>query len=186
MKKLSLLFSLTLLSLSTIMAQDSSSGVKAGVNFSNFVGDDADGVDSRTGFHIGIAHNIKISDVFAFQPEALYSSQGAKFSEDDVKYKLDYIAFPFLADVTVFPGLSLQAGPQLGFLINEEVESEGISVELDEAENFDLSAAVGAQYKLDDLNLFFQIRYYYGFTDVIEDININNSNFTLSIGYIFF
>jgi hypothetical protein len=187
MKKNLLLTALVILSITSLSAQSFKFGAKAGVNFSTFVGDDADGFDSRTSFHLGAVGNFNISDEFSIQPELLYSAQGAEVSEDgeNVTLKLDYITLPILADFTIAPGLSLQGGPQLGFLASEEVEANGVSVELDEFEGFDLAAALGAQYKLSETDLFFQIRYTVGITDVLQDVNVNNSTISLSVGYFF-
>lgn len=187
MKKILLIGVITILGITEVIAQDFKFGAKAGVNFSTFVGDDSDGSETRTAFHLGVVGNYKISEKFAVQPELLYSAQGAEGNDDGISltYKLDYINIPILADYTIAPGLSLQAGPQLGFLANEEVESANVSVELDEAEAFDFAAAFGAQYKLKDLDLFFQFRYTLGLTDVLQDVNATNSTLSLSIGYFF-
>lgn len=187
MKKNLLFLVLVILGTTSLTAQSFKFGAKAGVNFSTFVGDDADGSDSRTAFHLGAVGHFNISDKFAIQPELLYSAKGAKNTEDGetLTYKLDYISLPILADFSVAPGLSLQAGPQLGFLANEEAEFDGVSVELDEAEGFDFGAAIGAQYKLTELDLFFQVRYTFGLSEVIQDVDVNNSNISLSVGYFF-
>ncbi|MGV1002788.1 outer membrane beta-barrel protein [Empedobacter falsenii] len=77
-------------------------GAKAGLNVSNLSGDNQN-ADAKVGFHVGGYANIKFAEKFAFQPELLYSAQGAKESGQiyvnqeignvnaDVKYKLDYI-----------------------------------------------------------------------------------------------
>ena len=63
-------------------------------------------------------------DEFSFQAVLLYSAQGAKsdYSEtlNDVTFrytsvKLEYIHVPLLAKFYIVEGLSLEAGPQVGF-----------------------------------------------------------------------
>ena len=121
-------------------------GAKAGVNFASINGDETNGVDGRTGFHIGAVAEIPISDKFAFAPELLYSTQGAKvdfreeffgsvFSQESTT-KLDYLNLPLMAKFYVAEGLSIQAGPQIGFLLSAksdgETNSNGDVTEFDE------------------------------------------------------
>ena len=100
MKKLMLLAAVAVFGLSNVNAQEVKFGVKAGVNFASLTGDDADGLDGKTGFHVGGVAVIGISEKFAVQPELVYSSQGAKDTEEgvDVDYNLDYINLPVLAN----------------------------------------------------------------------------------------
>lgn len=185
MKKLILCAAIAAFGLSNVNAQEVKFGAKAGVNFASLSGDDADGLDGRTSFHIGGVVNIGISEKFAVQPELVYSSQGFTFSESgvDVTGKLDYINLPVLADFTVANGFSIQAGPQVGFNITDKVEAEGESESLD-AESIDFGAAFGAQYKM-ETGLFFQARYSLGFSEVIKDVDVKNNVISLSVGYMF-
>lgn len=182
---------LTVFAFLTVNAQDFHFGAKAGVNFSTFVGDGADGADGRTNFHVGAVGNVKISDVFAVQPEILFSAQGAEFTEEGttVEFKYNYINVPILADFTVTDGLSFQAGPQFGFLINDEAEAGGVTVDLDDlgidSKGFDFGAAVGAQYRLPSIDLFFQARYTFGLSEIADDADSQNSVFSVSVGYFF-
>lgn len=59
-------------------------GAKAGLNFSNLTGDDAD-LDGRTSFHLGLIAEIMFSEKFGIQPEVLYSAQGAKEGDETLK-----------------------------------------------------------------------------------------------------
>lgn len=66
----------------TVIAMISSNaqqfGVKAGLNLASVTGDFTDDFDGRASLHFGVVAEFKISDVFSFQPELIYSSQGAK------------------------------------------------------------------------------------------------------------
>lgn len=172
-------------------SQDFSFGAKAGLNFSTFTGDGADGLDGRTSFHVGAVGNIGISNVLAIQPEILYSAQGAEATEQgtNVVFKYDYINVPVLVDFTVTEGFSLQAGPQFGFLINDQAEAQGVTIDLDDlgvdSNGFDFGAAVGAQYKLPTIDLFFQARYTFGLSEIADESESQNSVFSLSVGYFF-
>jgi hypothetical protein len=185
MKKLFLCAAIAVFGLSNVNAQEVKFGAKAGVNFASLSGDDADGLDGRTTFHIGGVVRIGISEKFAVQPELVYSSQGFTFSEFgiDVTGKLDYINLPIMADFTVAEGFSLQAGPQIGFNITDKVEAEGESESLD-AESIDFGLALGAQFKM-ETGLFFQARYAMGLSDVASDGDIKNSVLSVSVGFFF-
>lgn len=185
-----------------MLAQEISFGAKGGVNFANFGGDDAEEADmkSLTGFHLGLVAEFKFSERLSFQPELLYSSQGAKasetfFDEDfgnmnvDVKLKVDYISLPLLLKLYPIEGLSLDIGPQISILVDSDAEAdfqgENFSVDIkDETNSFDFSGAFGIGYHL-PVGLFLQGRYILGFTDVYEESNLRNRLFQLSIGYKF-
>lgn len=155
-------------------AQEIHFGGKAGVNFASFTGDDADGFDGRTAFHIGLAAELGITDKFSIQPELLYSAQGGEFQDIDID--IDYLTLPVLAKYYAAENFSIEAGPQFGFKVNE-----GDNVD---AESFDLGIAAGLGYKLNDL--FFQGRYVFGLSDVGDGGDIKNGLFQISIGYWFF
>lgn len=201
MKKILLLTTFMILSVTGVQAQDVSFGIKGGVNFSNFSGDDADMLetDGRTGFHLGLIAEIMFTENLGVQPEVLYSSQGAKsdFQMDDEffgslsidEFKLDYISIPVLLKYYFIEGLSLEVGPQFSFVANSEVEGsvDGVSSTEDfddETESFDFGGALGLGYEL-PIGLLFQGRYVMGFNDVYTDSDFRNSVFQLSVGFKF-
>lgn len=183
-------------------------GLKAGMNFSMITGDDTDDFDGKFGIHAGIVAEFPLSDQFSLQPELIYSAQGDKgsFVEDglkmDAELKLDYLILPVMAKYYVGDGFSLEAGPQIGFVVNSElsVKAEGMSVTVDLKDlvkDIDFGFGFGLGYKLENgLNL--SGRYYVGITNFIEsegsllgetiysDGSKNHNNvFQLSIGYFF-
>lgn len=183
MKKLFLFAVLFIFTLTTTHAQDISFGIKAGVNFSSVTGDNVDELDGRTSLHAGGVVNIGISELFAVQPEVLFSAQGATTSEEgiDATVKLDYINIPIMADFTVAEGFSLQGGPQIGFNMTSEVEWEDETEELEDIESLDLGLGIGAQYRL-PMGVFFQARYVIGMSDISsDDSDDKNQNSVLSI-----
>jgi len=172
-------------------------GVKGGVNFANLIGNDLDDQRSRTSFHVGVVGELPVADIFSLQAEVLYSGQGVKAKvpaggilggSDDVEYQLDYINVPVLAKFYITKGLSVEAGPQFDFLVNEEYDfnpdSDPGDVETNNAEKFGFGVAGGLTFQT-EMGLFASGRYTYGFTDVIEDADIHNSVFQISIGYKF-
>ena len=214
MKKLSIFIAIMLFGFSTVNAQEINFGAKAGVNFASITGDDTDDLDGRTSFHIGIVAEIVISDKFSVQPELLYSSQGAtsedSYTEEDINIKeegtvkLDYINLPIMAKFYVGEGFSLEAGPQIGFLMNSEIEmkltasgagvSESISVTedlKDHIKGIDFGLNLGVGYKMEN-GLNFGARYNLGLSDANDDpeffesdSSFKNSVIQVSVGYFF-
>ena len=98
-------------------------GVKAGVNYSNIIkgdGNNSFNTDYLVGYHAGLTLDIKISDNFAFTPEALYSTKGYKSTSTFGKFTqtTHFIDVPILATIKVAKGLNLVAGPQVSFLLS--------------------------------------------------------------------
>jgi len=221
MKKI-LLSVVAVMALGTAQAQEVQFGAKAGVNFANFGGDVED-ASSRTGFHAGVVAELKLSETFSIQPELLYSQQGSQtedtFSESfggvnystntEAKQTLNYINLPILAKYYVMEGLSLEVGPQVGFLISAESKydmtttSEGGGTTVSETESgsvdnkdayksIDFGVVAGVGYEL-PMGLFFQARYQAGLSSVLEDseelddadFSTTNNVVSLSVGFKF-
>src|SRR5687768_17620221 len=77
-------------------------GVKAGLNLANLSISEADDTfepENRTGFVAGVFVTMRGGGIFAFQPEALISMQGAKFTDgtDSGTAKIDYFKLPLPA-----------------------------------------------------------------------------------------
>lgn len=178
MKK-ALILTATLLFLSIdSQAQSIKFGLKAGANYANFTGNEADGFDGLTSYHVGAVLELKVLENFAVQPELLYSSQGAKRDGfDDVK--LDYVTVPVLAKFYLISDrLSLEAGPQFSFLVNDNLEQTF------KKKDFDFAAVGGLGFNFTE-NIFAQARYVVGLTDTTKDAEIKNSVIQLSLGYRF-
>ena len=78
MKRIFLTVSLCALFAAGAFAQGMSGGLKAGLNLSNFAGDDVDGTDMRIAYHVGGFVNFGLTDALSLKPELLYNSIGAK------------------------------------------------------------------------------------------------------------
>lgn len=169
-------------------------GAKGGVNFSNFSGDGWSGFDdgkARTAYHFGLVSEIPVTDRFSIQPEVLYSAQGYDIARrdngNDLEHKLDYVNVPVLVKLYVFDGLSVEAGPQFGFLADHEVGTGDNDVEIsdDNINSFDLSLGLGASYKFN--KFFLYGRYNAGMTDIyeVEGVEAKNSVVQAGIGLLF-
>lgn len=169
-----------------MQAQGIHFGIKGGVNFANLNGDiDAAGI---TSFHAGAVLELNVVPTFSVQAEGLFSTQGATIKDEanvgenivavSRDINLDYISVPVMAKYYIVPKkLSLMAGPQFSFLVND-------AEEVFESKSFDMAAAGGVELKI-VAGLFAQARYTIGLTDVYEDVDSKNAVFQLSVGYFF-
>jgi len=213
MKKLLFLTAIAVFTFNSSIAQEDTSseegisfGVKVGGNISNTSNgkEIVDvGTDNKYGFNIGVAVHIPISEKFSIQPEVVYSQQGfttnTEFNLDlfdvgNVDWRFDYINIPVMASYELVKGLTIQAGPQIGFNINAEVFNDDIDLGgdfdlSDETNTLDFGAGLGAQYEL-DFGLFFQVRYVWGLSNYIDSEDADNETYSnrvgsLSVGYFF-
>lgn len=173
MKKLFVMAILFVAGSTSMNAQGIDFGVKAGANFSKLDGDGIDG-DNLTSFHVGALLELNIFENFSLQPEVMYSSQGTKIEDEDIK--LDYLSVPVLAKFYLISDkLSLEAGPQFSFLVNDDVP------ETFETKSFDFAAIGGLGFNVTN-NIFVQARYVIGLTDTTKEAEVTNKVIQLSVG----
>lgn len=125
-------------------------GIRSGVNFSKWAGEDLqiieDLVDKTegyvvtkgtTGIHIGGYVHIPVSEVFSFEPGLGYSKKGYSLKGDFqvpvLKYlgvnaraqvQSHYIDMPLLIKANVYKGLQIYAGPQLSYLVRSTLNAK--------------------------------------------------------------
>lgn len=140
-------------------AQESSWGVKGGVNFATASSEEDPGIafDYRIGLVAGGFFTWPIGSHLDLQPEALYSQQGATIDVlgVDSTIKTDYLVTPILVRYKLRStgrGLVLFAGPSLGFKLSAKAESEfgGLTAEddiSDDIESFDYGVVFGAGWE---------------------------------------
>lgn len=168
-------------------------GPKAGVNFANLSG--LDNTEMKTGFHVGAVAEIKFNEKFSIQPEVVYSAQGAKGMLNNIEGKanLDYINIPILAKYYIVDGFSVEAGPQVGFLVKAEGKGtvNNVSVTTDVKDNFkstDFGLGFGLAYDL-PVGMFVNARYNLGLSDIRNNTSsgdaIKNNMIQVGIGYKF-
>ncbi|WP_066224457.1 porin family protein [Formosa haliotis] len=179
-------------------------GVKGGVNFANlnYDGDDLD-FSSKTGFSVGVMAELPLFENAVLQPEIMYSQMGAETSYrnehvDNSSYdgtmRLNYITVPVMFKYFVIEGLSLQAGPQIGFLVASKNEYQDDFFGFENNDEMDLSdltnsvdagVSFGIGYQFMS-HFYCDARYYLGISEVFEnDIEMSNRVFQLSLGYFF-
>ena len=170
MKKLSLFVSLLFVG-TAVMAQVSTKlGVKAGLNVAN-VSVEPQGFEkgSRLGFHGGLLAHIHVSPAFGIQPEVLYSNQGFEDKSNASEWKLNYLNVPVMFQYMFDNGFRIQAGPQVGFLLDGKVaDNYGEGADLDispDLKKVDASVGVGLGY-LSYSGLGIEGRYNHGLSNI--------------------
>lgn len=165
-------------------------GIKGGINASNFMGDVEDNA-MRYGLHIGILSEIIINDKISLQPELLYSAQGFKNETPGFysKSKFDYILLPVLVKYYAAEKLSIEAGPQVGFLVNSINRDNNGNTDIKDQSIVDFGVNLGMSYDLSN-GIFVSGRYNLGITNVNNSktsgaFNYTNSVFQLSVGILF-
>jgi len=164
-------------------------GIKGGLNVTSLMGD-VEELSIRTSVHLGFLAEIIVSDNFSIQPELLYSGQGATVdATGGGRIKLNYVTLPVLAKFPVVKGLSLEAGPQVGFLVNSKSKTNTTNDSIDGIKTLDFSVAAGLEYELKN-GVIFQGRYTLGLTNVggtlvPENDRAFNSAIQFSVGYLF-
>lgn len=220
MKIIRLLFlSLTFTFFNLSLAQetqdkDSYFGVKIGANSSNLSGEstkDKEGretdVTSRVGFYAGGFYHHQLSDKLSFQPELLFSYQGASI---DIKrwealpvtagsdIDLPYILLPLMLQYELFDNFSLEVGPQLGYNLGKFIIIKGKVVlngetflledRLEDVARWDFSVLAGAGYSFNE-NFTVKFRFAKGLNSLDQRkqdaFTLYNQVFSLGLEYNF-
>lgn len=174
-KKAIIMLALLVATATPAAAQGAGFGVKAGVNFANLNFDPDEGADisTRTGIAAGVFATVPVAPRFAFQPEVLFSQQGAKAEDDgfEATFKLNYVNIPLLANINLGGGenpVSLLLGPQIGFRTSAKVEGEGEEEDLkDDTESTDFGIVVGIAASIRNIGI--EARYTHGLRNINAD-----------------
>lgn len=175
-----------LMAAGTVSAQNINIGTKIGLNSYTINTDNNSDFDSRIGIHAGLLGHIHLNNDFALQPEIVYSMQGAKSGDNELK--LDYINIPVLVQYMFDNGFRLQAGPQLGLLINAKAENNNSSSDLkDQFKSVDAGLSFGVGYVHPPTSFGIDARYNLGLNDISESSNVESTNrgFQIGIFYLF-
>lgn len=166
-----------LLALTTVEAQKI--GVKAGVNMATVTGKDVSGVDPMTSFYAGVYKEFSVvPELFFIQPELQYSVQGYKDKATDTNVNLGYIQLPVMARVYFLKTISLEAGPQVGYKVNDNLENN------DNINSFDASVAGGLGFNF-PMGLSLSARYVHGLTNIDKDLDVKHQVIQLGASFKF-
>ena len=186
-------------------------GVQAGATIANWKGDALQSLNnvvdlsngfittkSKTGISIGGYLNIPVSDKISFEPGLQYAQKGytmqgnlkidaLKFLGVNASAKVEahYIDVPLVLKAEVAKGLSIYAGPQLSYLVKNNLHLNagvlGISLynnKIDITDNFnrvDMGIAGGIGYKFDN-GFNIKAGYDYGLSKLDKNDNFKAYN----------
>ncbi len=185
MKKFFVGLLMALMIVGTAEAQEVNLGIKGGVNLYNIAGDSD--FTMRSGLHVGLLGHIHFTDQYALQPELMLSTQGTAIRNTDTWVDLSYLNIPVLFQYMFNNGLRLQAGPQLGLLLNSQERTGRVSVDInDEIATIDVGVSVGASYVHTASGFGVDARYNHGLTNInkaTDDIHTNRG-FQVGVFYL--
>lgn len=167
-------------------------GVKAGANVTKV--DGASFKDQfRYGYHLGGFVEVRMGNKLVLQPEVLFNQYSSKLDSNyknvyqnvfngNSNIKLNYLSIPILLNYKVIGSfLSIQAGPQVGILIDQSktvLENGGKAFK-----DGDFSMLAGLQFKI--ANFRVNGRYAIGLNniaDITDDGKWKNQGFQVSVG----
>jgi hypothetical protein len=156
-------------------------GIKGGLNLYNLDGNGKSNV--KSGLHLGLLSHIHLTNQFAFQPEILYSMQGTKYDGSDNSLNLDYINIPLLFQYMFDNGFRIQAGPQVGFLVNAKAKTGNTTVNVKDGYNsLDLGLSIGGSYVYPGTGFGIDARYNHGLSNIYESSTFNATNRGVQLG----
>lgn len=171
-------------------AQPVAFGLKGGLNVYNVKNDPGAEYDSKIGFNAGALAHIHLASQLALQPEVVYSAQGAKYNlgNTEAKLKLGYINVPVMLQYMFDNGFRIQAGPQVGFLINAKTEIGDVESDVkDQLKTIDFGVGAGIGYIDPKSGFGVDARYNLGLSDITEDNGSKSTNrgFQVGVFYLF-
>jgi hypothetical protein len=199
MKKILLLIAIALCA-STFSYGQFALGLKLGYNGTKLTTNlDSIKADFNSGFHVGAwAH---FGKRLYFAPEFLYCMSGTVFSNDGSlstnewkqKITIGTMDIPLLLGFKIIHSGALtwrlELGPEISFVVNKKVSDEGstsphITTDDIKAANWYVLGGTG----IDVLFLTFDVRYKYGLSQLVTDVNnstlsTNNSQLLVSVGF---
>lgn len=155
-------------------------GIKGGLNVSNLYVDDVDDENPRYGFHLGVYTQLFESDVFAIQPEILYSTKGTRITYDelglqgDAKFNLNYIDIPVLAVFKLGDAAEIHLGPYFSYLVSANVDIDGDidsyeELDRDDYKTWDYGISGGVGFNVGAVQI--GARYNYGLQKIADSDN---------------
>ena len=117
-------------------------------NLATIVGDNTDDMSMKVGLGAGADAMYQLSSLVGLSGGLYYSMQGAN-GKGDVKYNVDELLIPLMANFYVYPNLALQVGLQPGFIVDAKIKSD--KVEVDSSDSFqsvEISLPLGISYEI--------------------------------------
>ena len=124
---------------------------------------------NKLGYTFWAFIGIKFSNNIGIQAEALYSQQGSSDSKGGFDAEVVYFKVPLVCKYYISNGINFYAGPQLGFVIDDNfneflIPQDGGTDQL-KSEPIDISGVIGIGYEIIN-GLCLDGRFDFGFNDV--------------------
>jgi hypothetical protein len=174
-------------------------GAKAGISFTNFLGDSDPEFEQKTNFSGGFSFRHEMNRNASFQPELLYVVKGSKTQTEidgidaNLSFSITYLEVPALFRYSLNPrsGVSpvIAAGPVASWNIDSRVRfsAVGSDVEFTESDDsikqfdFGVAAEVGADFRWDLRTISVGVRYTYGVSNLVDNPDDPKHNGALSL-----
>lgn len=160
------------------------SGIKGGLNLSNFITDEVTDDNVRVGFHVGVYTQLFNSNAFAIQPEVNYSTKGNRATfesgiiDQENKFNLNYIDIPILAVFKLGEVVEIHAGPYWAYLVGANIDTDGDleddfnQLDRDNFDKWDYGLVGGIGFNLNKVQI--GARYNYGLNEIAESEGAKN------------
>ena len=195
MKKIVLLVGAALLSVGAFAQGNSRGveyGVKAGLNLAKQT--KVLKAKMRPGFYVGAFAEYGFGNTFGLQAELLFQEMGVrqKDSGTTTTAKVNYLTLPVIAKFYLYRGLSLDLGPQFGYLTTLKTTSKASNGEKttvnwykdSSTRKFDVAFAMGLSFRFAN-RMDVSARYNLGLTEVAKRSKSKNNVIALGAGYRF-
>jgi hypothetical protein len=143
-------------------------------------------------YHAGVFTRFNMGKI-SLQPEAVFQVKGATITKPDEKHTYHYLSTPILLGFQPMKGLSIVAGPEFSWALNQGWKKSGVQQYGPDIKN-DQAIVVGTRIDLMDMFSMFSInlRYVQGLNDVSSrgtDLNspttFRNRTFQFGVTYNF-
>jgi hypothetical protein len=174
----------TMLAIPMVSAQHThmNIGVKGGLNIFTIHNNNNVSYDPIVDVHFGLIGHIHLDPQMAIQPELLYSAQGAKISSGS-KVSLKYLNVPILFQYMFDNGFRLEAGPQLGFLLDAQSKVNNTTADVQQNyKSLDVGLSAGVGYIHVPSGFGFDIRYNAGITNINVSRAVSSTNSGAQVG----
>lgn len=186
------LFSIAMLFMGALEAQNSERennsrfGIKAGLNISNLNVNDVVLKNAQIGFNGGLFAKIALTRHFAFQPELLFSTQGAELQYNNnyvvgtVTYHLNYLQVPLLGVYNITRNINVHGGVYVASLLSVNTKNGSDDGSFNFEEQISKSNFQSIDYGLvlgigGDINrISFGVRYDYGLSNIGKDFTFSD------------
>jgi hypothetical protein len=165
----------------------------------------------RNGIKLGLFTEYNLADLFLIHTEINYSMRGTEYGLDEIEsfgltipkhkfiQKINYVEVPVLFEYNLPINFYLKPkifiGPEISFLLNakiEYIEDDVSKNEIEEKDTFKsteygIVMGVGTDYNIFLGKFIFDVRYYYGLSNInkVEGSKITSNTLSFNLGYAF-